>query len=59
MTTQQAVELIAGAITTAAWICFPLLAGGLIGIAVSLVQILTSIRIRRWPRCLAWRGFCC
>jgi len=45
MNTQQAVELIAGAITTAAWVCLPLLAGGfLIGIVVSLVQILTSIQ---------------
>jgi flagellar biosynthetic protein FliQ len=43
MNAQQAVELIAGAITTAAWICLPLLAGGfVIGIVVSLVQILTS-----------------
>ena len=45
MNAQQAVELIAGAITTAAWICLPLLAGGfVIGIVVSLVQILTSIQ---------------
>lgn len=45
MNTQQAVELIAGAITTAAWVCIPLLLGGfVIGIVVSLVQILTSIQ---------------
>ncbi len=45
MNTQQAVEMIAGAITTAAWVCLPLLAGGfVIGIVVSLVQILTSIQ---------------
>ena len=45
MNAQQAVELIAGAITTAAWICLPLLAGGfVIGIVVSLVQSLTSIQ---------------
>lgn len=45
MNAQQAVELIAGAITTAAWVCLPLLAGGfIIGIVVSLVQILTSIQ---------------
>ena len=45
MTTQQAVERIAGALTTAAWICLPLLLGAfVIGIVVSLVQILTSIQ---------------
>ena len=45
MNTQQAVELIAGAITTAAWVSIPLLLGGfVIGIVVSLVQILTSIQ---------------
>lgn len=45
MNVQVAVELISGAITTAAWVCLPLLAGGfIIGVVVSLVQILTSIQ---------------
>ena len=45
MNTQQVIDLIAGALTTAAWICLPLLAGGfLIGTIVSLVQIVTSIQ---------------
>lgn len=45
MNVQQVIDLISGALITAAWICLPLLAGGfLIGIVVSLVQIVTSIQ---------------
>jgi len=45
MNAQQAIDLISGALITAAWICLPLLAGGfLIGMIVSLIQIVTSIQ---------------
>jgi flagellar biosynthetic protein FliQ len=45
MNGQLVLDLISGALTTAAWVCLPLLAGGfLIGTLVSLAQIVTSIQ---------------
>ncbi len=45
MTAEAVHDLIRGALTSTLWICLPLLAAGvLVGIVVSLGQILTSIQ---------------
>lgn len=58
MDTQQAVEIMRGALWMAFWVCMPLLAiGFLVSILISLVQIVTSIQDAAFgavPRLLAF-----
>jgi flagellar biosynthetic protein FliQ len=55
MTPEFAIQIVRQAIMTAFWISAPLLAVGFVaGIAMSLVQILTSIQDNAIPRLLAF-----